>query len=588
MIRAVTVKEVGSRRGADVAAGEVEHAAVDQGVTGVGVRAGQGQGARADLGQGEGGEATVTDLSREVRVIVVAPHGERDRGDRVRVLHDAHAAEAAEDVAETVETEDAKGAALRREDVGRIGAEGIGGASQENEPRETGRTSVGIETREIDRRTLEAIDDEVVARQTADGAGDGERGTVDPGTVDGPGLVGTEHERGAEQDIARVGVDPNTIGRIGGSDGQGRGGLGSALRDDDAGDAARGGSEADAADGEVAIEGGHISIRRGTRGGAEDDVVSDAREALGVDGARGVGREVGVEVGVVQRGPADVGAHAPIEVGRQGRRGQGDRGVRVGEGESMSTEGPQVTEGVSRTRQAAGRGEEVIGPRGEAGQTGQVDDDTVRSERRTGRADAVEGRGSADVEAEGGRARGAGSKVEDARAERDSLADGVIEVEDRAGVDLDGRRAQRGGLTTGEVEATCEDSRLTDVGKRRASERQGADAGLDEPDVILVGPETADGAIIDGGDVLVDGEVRDRGGSADEGVVADAAQSTDDDRSGITRAAGDRDNWSKARTIAARIGDGDPGDDAVQDRGHRLSALRAHETADGVKGDGRS
>ena len=46
--------------------------------------------------------------------------------------------------------------------------------------------------------------------------------------------------------------------------------------------------------------------------------------------------------------------------------------------------------------------------------------------------------------------------------------------------------------------------------------------------------------------------------SADPRVVADRAEGTDDHRSGITRTAGDSDNRSKARTIAARIGDGDP------------------------------
>ena len=229
----------------------------------------------------------------------------------------------------------------------------------------------------------------------------------------------------------------------------------------------------------------------------------------------------------------------------------------------MSTEGPQITEGVSRARQTAGRREQFIGPRGEAGQTGQVDNDAVCSERRSGRADAVVGRERADVEAEGGRARGAGPEVEDTRTQPNGLADGVVEVEDGAGVDLDGRRAQRGGLAPREIEATCEDGRLTDVGKCRAGQRQGADAGLDEPNVILVRADATDGAIINGGDVLVDGEVRDRRGATDKGIITDRAEGTDDDRSGITRTAGDSDNRSKARTIAARIGDGDPSDDAV-------------------------
>ena len=82
--------------------------------------------------------------------------------------------------------------------MGGVRAEGISNTGPENEPRETGRARVGIETGENDRRTLEAIDDEVVARQAADDAGDGERRTVDPSAVDGPRLVGTEHERGAE------------------------------------------------------------------------------------------------------------------------------------------------------------------------------------------------------------------------------------------------------------------------------------------------------------------------------------------------------------------------------------------------------
>ena len=567
--------------------GDVQRAAVDVRVTGEGIAAGQGQGTSADLGQGERDDAAVADRTVEDGAGVVTTDRKGDARDGVGVLDDAVAGEAADRVIETVETEDARGGALRREDVRRVRAEGVRDSGEERHAGEAGRTGVGVEARQDERAAGETGDEQVVACGSGDGAGDGERGTVGAGAGDGPRLRGAEDDRRADEDRAGVVLDGDTRGGAARSDGEGRGGFRPALGDGDARDTRRGRRETQRADGEVAVEGGDVGRGRGTGGGAEDQVVRDAREALGIVRAGGVSREVGVVVAVIERGPAHVRADAPIKVGRERGRGQADGGVRAGKREGMAAEGTEVAEGISRAREAAARGDQVIRARGEAAEARQVEDDAVGGEGRGRRADAVESGEAADIEAERGGARRAGAEIQRTSAEVDGLADGVIEVQDRARADADGRGAQGGGASAGEVEAAAEDGRLADVGKRRAREGERADPVLDQADVVLVGADATDGAVEFGEDVLVDGEVRKRRGAADDGVVGDAAQTTDEDRSGVAAAARDGDDRSEARTIETGVGDRDAGDDALGDRRDGLRALGAHEAADGAEADDR-
>ena len=573
--------------GAEQLAGDVQRTAVDVRVAGEGVAAGQGQGAGTDLGEGKGDDATVADRAVEDGAVVVTTDRKGDARDGVGVLDDAVAGESADRVIETVETEDARGRALRREDVGRIRAEGVGHAGDEHHAGETGRAGVGVEARQDERAAGEAGDEQVVTRGAGDGAGDGKRGTIGAGAGDGPRLGGAEHERGADEDRAGVVVDGQARRGAGRSNGEGRGRVRTALGDGDAGDAGRGRREAQRADGEVAVEGGDVGRGRGAGGSAEDEVVRDAREALGVVRAGDVGREVGVVVAVIERGPAHVGTDAPIKVGRQRGRGQADGGVRAGEREGVAAERAEVAERERRAREAAGGRDQVISTGGEAGQTSQVDDDAVGGEGRGRRGDAVEGGEAADIETERGGARGAGAEVQRAGAEVDGLADGVVEVQDRARADADGRGPQGGGASAGDVETAAEDGGLADIGKRRAREGERADPVLDQADVVLVGADAADGTVELGEDILVDGEVRKRRSAADDGVVRDAAQSADEDRSGVTAAARDGDDRSEARTIETGVGDRDAGDDARGDRRDGLGALGAHEAADGVEADDR-
>ena len=582
-----TVEEVALADGTEQLAGDVQRAAVDVRVTGEGIAAGQGQGTGADLGQGERDDAAVADRAVEDGAGVVTTDREGDARDRVGVLDDAVACEASDRVVETVETEDALSGALRREDVRGIRAEAVRGPGNEHHAGEAGRTGVGIDTRKEERVSGGSGDEQVVARGAGDGSGDGERGTIGAGAGDGPGLRGAEDDRGADQDRAGVVFDGDTGRGDGRSDGERGGGLRSALGDGDAGDARRGRSETQRADGEVAVEGGDVGRGRRARGGAEDEVVRDAGEALGVGRAGGVGREVGVEVTVIERGPAHVRADAPVEVGRQGRRGQADGGVRAAEREGVAAEGAEVAEGIRRAREAAGGGDQVIRARGEAADARQVEDDAIGGDGRGRRADAVESGESADVETERGGARGAGAEVQRAGAEVDGLADGVVEVKDRARADADGGGAERGGASAGDIEAAAEDGRLADVGERRSRKGERTDPVLDETDVVLVGADAADGTVIIGEDILVDGEVGDGRGAADDGVVGDAAQTTDEDRRGVTAAARDGDDRREAGTVETGVGDRDAGDDTCGDRRDGLRSLGAHETADGVEGDDR-
>ena len=471
--------------------------------------------------------------------------------------------------------------------MGRIRAEGVGRPGDEVHAREAGGTRVSVETGEGQRAAGQAGNEQIVADGAGDGAGNGERGTIGAGAGDGPGLRSAEDERGADEHRAGVVVDGDAGGGTRRGDREGARRVRTALGDGDARDARRGRRETQRADGEVAVEGGDVGRGRRARSGAEDEVVRDAREALGIDGAGGVGREVGVVVGVIERRPADVGAHAPIEVGRQGRGGQGDRGRGTGQREGVAAEGAQVAERERRGIEAAGGGDEVIRTGGQAGQAGQVEDDAVGGQRRGRRADPVEGGEAADVKAERRGTGRAGAEVELAGAEVDGLADGVVEVEDRPGADADRRGAQGGGASAGDVEATAEDGGLTDVRKRRARKRERADPVLDEADVVLVDAEAADGAVEVGEDVLVDREGRQGRGAADEGVVGDGAETTDEDGSGVAAATGNGHDRSEARTVAAGVGDGEAGDDTAGDGRHGLRALRAHEAADRVEADDR-
>ena len=587
LVRAVTVVEVGGRDRADEGPGEVQRAAVDEGVAGIGVVSGKRQRAVADLGEAERGQATVTDLAREDGALVVTSDRQGDGRQRVGVLDETDAGEAADGVVEAVEAQDGRDGALGREDVGGIKAEGVGHARGQHHAGEGRAARVGVEAGEDQRRAGQAGDEEVVARGAGNGAGDGEGRTIGAGAGDGPGLRSAEHERGADQHGAGIVLDRDALGGARRGDGEGRGGLRAALGDGDVGHARRGGSEAQGADGEIAVERGHVSGGRRARRGAEDDVVGLAGEALGVDEAGRVRREVRIEVGVVERRPADVGADAPVEVGREGRRGERDGGVGAGEREGVPAEGADLTQGVGRAGETAGGGEQVVAAGGEAVESGQVDDDAVRGDGGGRRADAVIAGEGADVEAERGGTGRAGAEVEDARAEGDGLSDGVVEVEDRTGADLHGGRAQGGGLAAGDVQATAEDGRLADIGKEGTGQRQGADAGLDDADVVLIDAHAADGALVNGGDVLVDGEVGDRRRAADDGVVADRTQATHEDRSRAAAAARDGDDRSEAGAIEARVGDGQAGDDAARDIGDDLRALGAHEPADGVEADDR-
>ena len=472
--------------------------------------------------------------------------------------------------------------------MGGIKAEGVVDAGQQGHPREAGRTGVGVDAGEGQAGAGEAGDQEVVAREAGDGARDREGGAVLAGAGDAPGLVGAEDDRRADEDGARVVLDRDAFGRIGRGDREGVSRVGTALGDRHAGDARRGRGETQAADGEIAVERGHVGAGGGAGRGAEDQLVGDAREALGVDEAGGVGREVGVVVGVVERRPAHVGADAPVKLGRQGRGGERDGRIGARQAEGVAAEVTEIAERVGRAGQAArGRAEEIVGAGGETRQAGEVDDDALGGHGRRGGRDPVEGREAADVEAERGRAERAGAEVEDARAEGDLLPDGVVEVQDRAGVDLDRGGARSGGAAAGEVETAAEDGGLADVRERLAGQRERADAGLDDADVVLVEPGAADGAVEEAGDVLVDRQVRDRRGAADDGVAGDLSERADDDGSARAGAAGDGDDRGETRTIETRIRDGDARDDAFFDRGHGLRGLRAHEAADGVEADDR-
>ena len=584
LIRARTVVDEGSGSRADIGAGEVQRAAVDQSVTGIAVDAGERQGAVADLGQAEGGDATVADRAGEVGARIILTDRKRDRGQRAGVLDDTGAGEGADDAAEAVETENGVRAALGGQDIGGIRAEGVRRAGEERQAGEGRATGVGIETGEVDDRSRLAREGEVVAGRAADGAGNRERGAVDAGARDGPGLGSAQDKRRADEDVARVVVNRDAVRRAGGGDGQGRGELRAALRDGDAGNAGRRRAELHAADGETAVERGDIGRGGRPGGGAEDELVSDAREALGVRRARGVDREVGVVVGVVERRPAHVGADAPVEVGRESRRRQRDRVVRLGEAEGETAEGPEVADRECGAVEAAAGGEEIIRAGGEAREARQIDDDLVGGGSRSRRDDAVVGREGADIEAQGSSTRAAGAEVEGASTEVDCLADGVVKIEDRAGRDLDGRSLQGRGLAAGDAEATARDGGLANVGEDRARECQGADARLDETEVILVRADAADSAVVDRTDILVDRQVRDRGRTADDGVIADRAERAHDDRSGVTTAAAEGDDRSEARAIITGVGEREAGDEAADDRGVGLGTLRAHEAADGVEG----
>ena len=587
LIRAGAEIDEGSGSRADVRAGEVQGTAGDGGIAGIAVDAGERQGARPDLDQAEGGDAAVADRAGEVGVGIVLADREVDRGGRVGILDETGTGEGTEDAAEAVEAEDRIRTALGGQDIGGIRAEGVRRAGEERQAGEGRATRVGIETGEADDRARQAREGEVIAGRAADGAGNRQAGAVGAGTGDGPGLGSAQDQRGADEDRAGVIVDRDTVRRAGGGDGQGRGELRTTLRDGHAGDAGRRRAELHAADGETAVERGDVGRGGRARGGAEDELVRDAREALGVRRARGVGREVGVVVGVVERGPAHVGADAPVEVGRERRRRQRDRGVRLGEAEGETTEGPEVADRERGAVEAAAGGEEVIRTGGEAGEARQVDDDLVGGGGRARRDDAVVGREGADIEAEGSGTRGAGAEIERAGTEVDPLADGVVEIEDRAGGDLDGGGLQGRGPAAGDAEAAAGDGGLADVGKDRARERQGADARLDEAEIVLVRTDATDGAVVDRTGVLVDRQVRDRGGTADDGVVADRAERAHDDGGAGAAAAAERDDGREARAIVAGVGEREAGDEAADDRGVGLGALRAHEAADGVEGHDR-
>ena len=469
----------------------------------------------------------------------------------------------------------------------RIRAERCGRAGLEHQAGEGGGTRVGVQAGEKQGRVGEPVDQKIITRGARDSARDDQRRTVSAGAGNGPGLRRAEHKRGTDKDRPSIIGNRDTVRRAGGGDGQRRGEFGTALRDGHAEDTARGGDKLQAADGEVAVEGGDVVRGRGTRGGAEDDFVGDAREALGVRRTQRVRGEVGVEADVIERRPAHVGADTPVEIGREGSRRQGDRGGCIRERKGVSTEGAEFTKRVGRATQAAGGGDQVVGSGRQAGEASQADDDLVGGDGRRGRSDAVVGREGPNVEAEGGRARGAGPEVEDARAEVDRLADGVVQVQDRAGVDLDGRSKEGGGPASGDIEATFEDGGLTDVGKRRPRKRQGADAFLDQAEVVLVRTAATDGPSIQAGDVLVDREVGDARGAADNPTAGDRAQGAHEDRGTRAAAARDGNGLRETWTIAAAVQNGDAGDDSVGDGGRKLGSLRALETPDCADADDR-
>ena len=228
-------------------------------------------------------------------------------------------------------------------DVARVRAEGIRRPSQEGQARESRAPRIGIEATEIDHGTSETRDREVITRGARDGAGNGQIGAVRSSTRDGPGLGSAENQRGTQQDGPCIIVDSNPVRGDRRGNRQGRGDFRTTLRDGHTGDAARRRSELEATDREVPIERGHISRRGCPRNGTEDEFIRDTREALGVHRAGSVGGEVGSEADVIQRGPADVGTHAPVKVGGEGRRGQRDGGIRLGQSKGVATKSLKVT-----------------------------------------------------------------------------------------------------------------------------------------------------------------------------------------------------------------------------------------------------
>ena len=553
----------------------------------MGERAGQGQSAVADLGERKAGQTAVADFAREDGALVIATDRQGDGGERVGVLDEADAGKTADGVIETVEAEHTRGRALGREDVGGIQAERIVRARAEDHPREAGRTPIGVDSREGEAVAGEAGDQQIVAGGAGHGPGDREGGDVRAGAGDAPSLVGAEDDGRADEDGTRVVFDGDAVGGISRSHREGVGRVRTALGDGHARDAGRGRSETQVADGETAVERRDIGAGGRAGRGAEDELIGDARETLGVDEPEGIGAEVSVVVGVVERRPAHIGADAPVEVGRQGRGGERDGVVGAGQGEGVSAEAAQVAEGEIRRVQAArGSGDQFVGAGGETRQARQVDDDAIGGEGRGRSGDPVVGGERADVEPERGGAAGTGAEVEDARAEGELLADGVVEVEDRAGVDLDRRGARGRGATAREIEATTQDGGLTEIRKRLAGQRERADPRLDDADVVLVEPGAADGAVEERADILVDGQVRDRRCAADDGVAGHLSERADDDGSGVAAdaardvkisAVGDGGVLTEGELRVAddRYDSRTGGDARADDRGAHADAARA-------------
>ena len=525
--------------------GDVQGAAIDGDITGVRVRAAQGQRASSRLGQAEPERTTVLQRAAESRAAVVTARGERPGVGRAAVLHRAGAGQRTDGGVEVIQAQDTGSLDDMRGSV----TETLGDAGLQDAFSHGGRTGIGAAR---DGESQDARAGLLETEGAVYGTAHGEGGSVGPAADDIPALVRTEGDWSADGDGAGVGGHVDAVGRRRGSEGEA---AGRARGDCDRSDSAGISRKFQVLEAEIRIQG--RGYRRATSGiGAEDDPIVHSGETIGVSAGQ-IRRKIAREP--TARRPIAVGQRiGPVKIGREGSDAEADEGVGGGQRPGAACDDGETTEGISGAArgQAARRGEQIIITDANARETSQIEQDLAAHHRGTGRSDAVIGGERSEFEPEHGAAGAGSAQRQHAGAEVDGLSGGVDQIEGRAAGHGDGRSRESGGVRADEIQRTGVHDGRAGVAEDRARERQAADAGLRETEIVLVPAHAAEITRVGAGRRLVDREDGDRRVTGDDRAGARAAELAHRlVRAAIARAEGER-AVGRQRQFAAADGAG--------------------------------
>ena len=324
-----------------------------------------------------------------------------------------------------------------------------------------------------------------------DAAGEGQRGAVGAGAIDGPRLDTEGGERRGDRDGAGIGLDFDAVVGATGQDGQ------RALRalgDGEGRDTGRRGREDEVGDGARTVE-GRGEGGAGDERGAEVQRLGRRREGRGRRDAREVFRPAG------QVGPR--GARGAVEVTVDDRARGEDEGGAAGGVELVVQAGRGGAQEPVREIEAARGGQERVSSHGDSTEVVQVEGDETAEGRTRAELDRVIATGGAEVEAEAG----AVGEAEDRRAERDRRT--IEEVKGRAAGDVDGGR---GADREAGAESALGDGERAAVQVDGSGDGNAAETGLGE-----VGLDEGTDRAVDrqGGETVGDVEARTSGADGD-------------------------------------------------------------------------